>query len=132
MLLKYTNYLSKKNIINFLIMFIPLSYIAGNLILNLTVVLLISFVLFAYGKNILDMRFNYSDKLIILFFIYILINGVYNNFFEINESNISQNNFALSKQNNEASTYCKKIIKQDSLVNFEMSSNEIYNKYINI
>ena len=37
------------------------------------------------------MRFNYSDKLLILFFIYILINGVYNNFFEINESNISQN-----------------------------------------
>jgi methionyl-tRNA formyltransferase len=44
-------------------------------------------------------------------------------------SNISQNNFALSKQNNEASTYCKKIIKQDSLVNFEMSSDEIYNKF---
>ena len=44
-------------------------------------------------------------------------------------SNISQNNFALSKQNNEASTYCNKIIKQDSLVNFEMSSDEIYNKF---
>ena len=42
---------------------------------------------------------------------------------------ISQNNFALSKQNNEASTYCKKIIKQDSLINFEMSSAEIYNKF---
>ena len=44
-------------------------------------------------------------------------------------SNISQNNYCLSKQNNEASTYCKKIIKQDSLVNFEMSSDEIYNKF---
>ena len=44
-------------------------------------------------------------------------------------SNINQNNFGLLKQNNEASTYCKKIIKQDSLVNFEMSSDEIYNKF---
>ena len=44
-------------------------------------------------------------------------------------SNISQNNFDLLKQSNEASTYCKKIIKQDSLINFEMSSDEIYNKF---
>ena len=44
-------------------------------------------------------------------------------------SNITKNNFGLSKQNNEASSYCKKIIKQDSLINFEMSSDEIYNKF---
>jgi methionyl-tRNA formyltransferase len=44
-------------------------------------------------------------------------------------SNINQNNFGLLKQNNEAATYCKKIIKQDSLINFEMSSDEIYNKF---
>jgi methionyl-tRNA formyltransferase len=44
-------------------------------------------------------------------------------------SNVNQNNFGLLKQNNEASTYCKKIIKQDSLINFEMSSDEIYNKF---
>jgi len=44
-------------------------------------------------------------------------------------SNISKNNFFLSKQNNELSSYCKKIIKQDSLVNFDMSSDEIYNKF---
>ena len=44
-------------------------------------------------------------------------------------SNINQNNFGLSKQNNEASSYCKKIIKQDSLINFDMSSDEIYNKF---
>ena len=44
-------------------------------------------------------------------------------------SKVNQNNFGLLKQNNEASTYCKKIIKQDSLINFEMSSDEIYNKF---
>ena len=44
-------------------------------------------------------------------------------------SNIRKNNFVLSKQNNELSSYCKKIIKQDSLVNFDMSSDEIYNKF---
>lgn len=44
-------------------------------------------------------------------------------------SNIRKNNFVLSKQNNELSSYCKKIIKKDSLVNFDMSSDEIYNKF---
>lgn len=44
-------------------------------------------------------------------------------------SNIIQNNFCLSKQNNEASSYCKKIIKQDSLINFDMFSYEIFNKF---
>ena len=44
-------------------------------------------------------------------------------------SNIVQNNLDLTKQNNEASSYCKKINKQDSLINFDMASNEIYNKF---
>ena len=44
-------------------------------------------------------------------------------------SNIVQNNLELTKQNNEESSYCKKINKQDSLINFDMASNEIYNKF---
>jgi len=44
-------------------------------------------------------------------------------------SNIANNNFVLTKQNNESSSYCKKINKHDSLINFEMASNEIYNRF---
>ena len=44
-------------------------------------------------------------------------------------SNVNQNNFYLLKQNDEGSSYCKKITKQDSLISFDMSSEEIYNKF---
>jgi methionyl-tRNA formyltransferase len=44
-------------------------------------------------------------------------------------SDITQKNFTLLKQNNNESSYCKKINKKDSMINFTMSSSEIYNKF---
>jgi len=42
---------------------------------------------------------------------------------------ITQKNFSLLKQDNNESSYCKKIDKKDSMINFTMSSGEIYNKF---
>ena len=42
---------------------------------------------------------------------------------------ITQKNFTLLKQDNNESSYCKKIDKKDSMINFTMSSAEIYNKF---
>ena len=42
---------------------------------------------------------------------------------------ITQKNFTLLKQDNNESSYCKKIDKKDSMINFTMSSGEIYNKF---
>ena len=42
---------------------------------------------------------------------------------------ITQKNFSLLKQDNNESSYCKKIDKKDSMINFTMSSDEIYNKF---
>ena len=44
-------------------------------------------------------------------------------------SDITQKNFTLLKQDNNESSYCKKIDKKDSVINFTMSSGEIYNKF---
>ena len=44
-------------------------------------------------------------------------------------SDITQKNFSLLKQDNNESSYCKKIDKKDSMINFTMSSGEIYNKF---
>ena len=44
-------------------------------------------------------------------------------------SNITQKNFTLLKQDDNKSSYCKKIHKKDSMINFTMSSDEIYNKF---
>ena len=42
---------------------------------------------------------------------------------------ITQKNFTLLKQDNNESSFCKKIDKKDSMINFTMSSAEIYNKF---
>ena len=42
---------------------------------------------------------------------------------------ITQKNFSLLKQDNNESSYCKKIDKKASMINFTMSSGEIYNKF---
>ena len=44
-------------------------------------------------------------------------------------SDITQKNFNLLKQDDNESSYCKKIHKKDSMINFTMSSIEIYNKF---
>ena len=44
-------------------------------------------------------------------------------------SDITQKNFNLLKQGDNESSYCKKIHKKDSMINFTMSSIEIYNKF---
>ena len=42
---------------------------------------------------------------------------------------IKNNKFQLTEQDNGAATYCKKINKLDSRINFLESANEIFNKY---
>jgi methionyl-tRNA formyltransferase len=44
-------------------------------------------------------------------------------------SDIAHKNYSLLKQDNNESSYCKKIDKKDSMINFTMSSSEIYNKF---
>ena len=65
--------LSKNNFINFLICFIPISFIAGNLVLNLNFLSIIIFSLVFYSKDIIKIKFNILDKLILVFFSYILV-----------------------------------------------------------
>ena len=51
-------FFSKTNIINLLIAIIPFSYIAGNLVLNLNVIILIILALIFYGKNLFIFKKN--------------------------------------------------------------------------
>ena len=87
------NLLLENYIINILIAFIPISFIAGNLILNLNVVLLILFSLIFYKSNIFLYKFNLIDKIILLAFISCLFSGLINGFqiFQIETSNYDFN-----------------------------------------
>ena len=80
---------------NFLLLAIPISYILGNLVLNINIIILIVTSLVFYNHKIFSYKFSPIDKIIILFFSYILLNGIINNFFNFPAN--SNNNFILVK-----------------------------------
>ncbi len=65
-------------IINILFLFIPISYIAGNLLINLNILLLFMAGIFFYGKNLFKIDFILIDKLIFYLFALFLIICFYN------------------------------------------------------
>ncbi len=78
----------KDYFINFLISIIPFTYIAGNLILNANILLIIIFSIFFYKAEIFYNKFSNIDKLILIFFIYIALNGVLNDYLYYKEANV--------------------------------------------
>ena len=79
---------SKEYLTNFIILTIPISFIAGNLVLNLNIAILIASSLYFYYKKIILVKFTKVDKIIIIFFLYILLNGIFNNFFNLPDQNV--------------------------------------------
>lgn len=70
---------NKTFIINFLFNALIFSFIAGSLILNINVILIIIFSLIFYNKELYNLKFDLIDKVIIFFFVYVLFCGVINN-----------------------------------------------------
>lgn len=86
----------KVNLINFFLFVLPLSFILGNLAINLNIVILILTVLLFYRGQIFKIEFLFIDKIIIFFFFYILTNGIINNYF-FEFSNPPHEEFLLTK-----------------------------------
>ena len=72
-------YLTKTNYLNLLFVTIPISFIAGNTAINVNIVLLILSAFFLYGSNLVKIRYYLLDKIIVLFFVLILLTGFSNN-----------------------------------------------------
>lgn len=70
--------ISKTNFFSLMLATIPLSFVAGNMIININVILIILSVLILFGKDFFYIKFNLLDKVIVLFFIFILVTGIYN------------------------------------------------------
>jgi len=81
MLLSLTKINYKIFLINFLFSFIPISFIAGNLILNINILLFIIFTIFFYGKDLFTLNFNVLYKIIVVFFTFTILTGVINNLY---------------------------------------------------
>ena len=72
---------NKEKIINILFSLIPLSFVYGNSLINLNIFSLIVFSIFFYKKKIFEVSFNLFDKLIFLFFLILLLSGLFNSLY---------------------------------------------------
>ena len=89
MFLKTSELDFKSKFFSTLIALFPLSFIAGNLVINLNIVILIVSAFIFFGKEIFRIKFNIIDKLITVIFVYILFVGIFNtveNFYFIEEA----------------------------------------------
>ncbi len=78
---EYNNNFSYKHYIsNFLLCFIPISFILGNLALNLNIILIILFSIFIFINEKNDFNIVFFDKIILLFFLYIFFVGIFKNY----------------------------------------------------
>ena len=79
-----SNIIPKTNFyFNLLIALIPLSFILGNLAINLNLILIIIFSLFRFKKELFKIKFLLLDKIFFLFFFLIIITGIYNDIYFI-------------------------------------------------
>ena len=72
--------ISNESYFSFLVSLFPLSFIIGNMAININILLLILSCIFFYKTQ--SFKFNYIliDKIVLLFFIFILTTGIYNDF----------------------------------------------------
>ena len=83
-----TNIINKYFIINFLFSSLIISFIAGNLVLNLNVVLLIITSIIFFKKSIFQFELDIFDKILIILFTYILLSSALNNIYYYKEGSI--------------------------------------------
>ena len=77
----------KENYFSFLLSLLPISFIAGNMVINITVILIIISGLIFFFNSIFKIKYFFLDKLIFLFFTLTLCIGIYNDIFLFNNYN---------------------------------------------
>jgi O-antigen ligase len=83
MKLIYKSYLTKENYLNFLLSLIPASFIVGNMAININIILLILSSIFFFKKDIFKLKY-FFDKLIFIFFSFVIFTGFYNDIYFYN------------------------------------------------
>ena len=75
---QFSNLNNNQILSNLFISALPISFIAGNMIININILLIILSTLFLYRKDFFTIKLYYLDKFLITFFFLILITGIYN------------------------------------------------------
>ena len=76
MVSKLIKSLSKNQFLSLVFALIPASFIAGNLILNLNILIFIIIALIFHWKKIFKINLEFIDKSIIIFFLFISFTGI--------------------------------------------------------
>lgn len=75
----------KNKYFNLCISLMPLSFIAGNMIININTVLIVLSALILYGRDIFKTKYIVIDKIIFIFFSFIIFTGIINDIFYLNK-----------------------------------------------
>jgi O-antigen ligase len=75
--------LFKGNLIGLLLAILPVSFIAGNLAININILIIIISSVIFFKTDILKIKYHLLDKILILLFLFILFTGVYNDLYFI-------------------------------------------------
>ena len=81
MFLFFNQKITRSNYINIIFSLIPVSFIGGNMAININIALLLFSVIFLYGKTVFRIKYYFLDKLIILFFSLVLFTGFFNDIY---------------------------------------------------
>lgn len=71
----------RENYFSILLALLPFSYIAGNMIININIILIILAAILIFRKNLFQLKFFIIDKLILSFFTLIIISGIINDYY---------------------------------------------------
>ena len=85
MYLLFKNNLTKKKIFNLLLALMPFAFIAGNMIININTILIVLFAIVLFGKDLFKIKYHLLDKIIILFFVFIIFTALINDIFYLNK-----------------------------------------------
>ena len=78
--------LNRENFLSVLVALIPVSFIAGNMVININLIFLIIASLIFFRENLFSLKKFFLDKIIISFFLLILITGVINDYYFYKEN----------------------------------------------
>ena len=73
--------ITKSNYLNLLIFIIPVSFIAGNMVININLILLILSTLILYRKEVFRIKYFFLDSLFFAFFFLVLFTGIINDYY---------------------------------------------------
>ena len=72
--------INNKQFLSLLVGIMPLSFLIGNMAISINTILLTLIPLMIFGKEIFKIKIHLLDKIIITYFILVIITGVINNF----------------------------------------------------